>query len=519
MKNKIKIGLFALIITGVITLCLTYKSKKVNTIKKSNLAIMIDETSDGSYASSNSVPKGSYFLNEEKTFCENGGKVKSYNNSTGQIGFSFLGSDRCSLYFDRVEKPTITNVSLNGSNLSASFNSKKSLCCYAITTSDSEPTDWTNISGSSYNLNTSLATSGTYYLWLKDSYGNITKYDDSIIVKNYKGYETILINNGNGAATVEDAKRYIVGKGTPDFKKVSTTNDGMYATEDDLGTSYYFRGAIDNNWLQFGKDESNNNMYWRIIRINGDNSIRMIYSGVTPPDSSSAVVMTGTGTQINESTYTYNDNANNPAYVGYMYTLNAQHGYGKSSGVKTTLDNWYKTTTLETDAKTKSLIADQIFCDDRSASTSDDGPYGEISGSLSASSTYYYGPYYRVVSTKIPSLNCESVNDRFTVNTSNGNGALTYPVGLLSADEVMLAGGQNTTDNNAFYLYTNQGFWLLAPVRYYSSKSLVWKIDVGGSYVGTNVGSHNGIRPVINLSKDVKLSGDGTWNNIYKVEE
>ena len=94
---------------------------------------------------------------------------------------------------------------------------------------------------------TSLTNSGTYYLWLKDSYGNVTKYRDGIVVNISKGWETILLNNGNGAATVENAKSYIEGKGTPDFNTISTTNDGMYAAEDDLGKSYYFRGAVDNN--------------------------------------------------------------------------------------------------------------------------------------------------------------------------------------------------------------------------------------------------------------------------------
>ena len=118
MNKKIKIWLFVLIIIGVITLCLTSKNKvKINKAKKqrvNNLAIMI-KNENGTYVSSNVIPKGNYILNEEKTICENGGKVVSYNNSTGQIGFNFLGSDRCSLYFDKIidlEKPIIKSFYL-----------------------------------------------------------------------------------------------------------------------------------------------------------------------------------------------------------------------------------------------------------------------------------------------------------------------------------------------------------------------------------------------------------------------
>ena len=101
MNKKIKLCLFVFIFIGVLVLNITYKNKDEVTKRQehSNLAIMV-KGETGEYVSSNEIPKGNYVLNEEKTVCENGGKVVSYNYSTGQIGFSFLGSDRCSLYFD-----------------------------------------------------------------------------------------------------------------------------------------------------------------------------------------------------------------------------------------------------------------------------------------------------------------------------------------------------------------------------------------------------------------------------------
>jgi len=450
MNKKIKIGLFALIILGTITLSLTYKSNdkiiKTKKRKQNNLAIMIKEDGATDYTKSNSkdIPKGDYVLNRDKSYCKNNGKIGDYDSSLGKVSFSFIGTDSCFLYFDY----------------------------------DSEP----------------------------------------------KGYEKILLDNGNGTTTVAEAKAYIEGKGIPDFSTTATTNEGMYASDDDYTAttgmkSYYFRGAVNNNWVKFGKDSSGNPIYWRIIRINGDGSIRMIYSGTTAPTSSTATVMTGTGTQINATTYRFYSSYNNPSYVGYMFTEGQQHGNGTPSTIKTAIDNWYKTTTLETDATTKSLVADQIFCNDRSVTTSESGTPGEISGSMSTNTLYYYGAYVRLITNKSPKLTCTTASDKFTVNTSNGNEALTYPVGLITADEVAMAGGVNSSDNenSSYYLYTNQYYWSGSPFNFNSSGASVFIVYSSGYLYGYSVDIASGARPVISLSSKAKLSGSGTYNDVYKV--
>ena len=521
MKKKIKISLFVLIILGILILNITYKNKNEVTITKqrnqNNLAIMIKNES-GDYVSSDAIPKGNYVLNEEKTVCENGGKVVSYNNSTGQIGFSFLGSDRCSLYFDKIidtEKPVINNLTVNDTTITATLTDNIELSGYGISTSNSvEPTSWISISGTSYNLSTTIPTEGTYYIWIKDSSGNKTVSD--IIDLEKKGYQTILINNGGGATTVDAAISFIKVKGKPNFSAVATTNEGMYAAEDDLVTSYYFRGAVNNNWVKFGKDSTGNHMYWRIIRINGDGSIRMIYSGTNAPISSTVTIMTGTGTQIGTSSF--NSRNNNSGYVGYMYTSNAQHGNSTSSTIKTTIDNWYKTTTLETDAMTKSLVADQIFCNDRSATTSSSGTPGEISGNMNNNTSYYYGAYIRLSTNKEPKLTCTTNNDKFTLIIGNvGNKTLDYPVGLITADEMAMAGGVWYTDNTTYYLYTNRSYWTGSPGNSYYGTYAVFAVDSSGGIGAPDLTSTLGVRPVISLSSSVKLSGSGTWNDVYTV--
>ena len=425
-------------------------------------------------------------------------------------------SDTINIVLDS-EKPLISNLSISGMNLSASLSDNVGLSKYGVSTSSTtSPTSWTTISGTTYNLNYTFSNYGNYYLYVYDVNGN--EQISKMITITKVGYEMILLNNGNGATNVSDAKSYIENKGTPTFTSVATTNEGMYAAKDNLGTSYYFRGAVSNNWVKFGKNSSNKDMYWRIIRINGDGSIRMIYTGITAPTSNKATVMTGTGTQINTSTF--NSNSNNPAYVGYMYTASAQYGHTKSSTIKGIVDNWYKTTSLYTDSTTSNKISDSIFCSDRSASTSESGPFGNISGTLTTYTKYYYNGYSRISGKVGPSLSCQNSSDKFTVNTSNGNGALTYPVGLITADEVNYAGSVfGGATNTNFYLYTSSYYWTMTPSNYNAKISIEYMIYNSGHITSVNVGSTLGIgvRPVINLSKNVTLSGNGTYNSVYTV--
>ena len=278
--------------------------------------------------------------------------------------------------------------------------------------------------------------------------------------------------------------------------------------------SYYFRGAVNNNWVKFGK-EGDKDIYWRIIRINGDGSIRMIYTGTTAPTESTKVVMTGESTQINATTYAFNSSGDKAEYVGYMYTLGEQHGNSTSSTIKTAIDNWYKTTTLETDIATKELVSqDQIFCNDRSASSTQTAPW------KSTGADYYYGAYGRLDSKKEPILTCPTTSDKFTSkNSSIGNKALTYPVGLITADEVAMAGGKSFSTNSTYYLYTNQDYWPGSPCNFLGSYAAAggFFVSSSGDLGNGSVNSARGARPVVSLSSKAKLSGKGTYSNPYTV--
>ena len=254
------------------------------------------------------------------------------------------------------------------------------------------------------------------------------------------------------------------------------------------GTTYYYTDNP-NNWVQFA------GFWWRIIRINGDGSIRMIYQGTSANE-------TGSGTQIGTSAFnsSYNDNM----YVGYMYQSGQLHGLQTSSIIKGVLDNWY-TNNIANKGFGNYVDGNAGFCGDRRTS----------SGSGIDNSLTEYQPVTRIGNNN-PSLSCEILDIYTTSGSSTGNKALTQPIGLISADEAMFAGIPNWNSSNTNnYLYTGQTYWSMSP--YSGSAALVFLIFENGSFTGGSVHGANGIRPVINIRADVSLTGSGTTSDPFKV--
>ena len=391
------------------------------------------------------------------------------------------------------------------------------------------------ITGRYYNLDVSQAQLGG-----KNFTGKIYAIskgctsEDGLSIK--KGYETILANNG-GAASMTTLT-------STDFATATTASDkGMYKAQDDLGASYYFRGAVDNNWVKYGKyikdmyncnngtisntdtrnsctkiASSGDDIYWRIIRINGDGSIRMIYSGVTPPTESTKVIKT-TDTSLGNSPF--NQNKGSAEYVGYMYEIGKQHGTSQSSDIKTYLDNWYANYTDLN--KTGTKITDQIYCNDRTASTSDVAysttNYTTLTSWNSTGTKYYYGANGRVWNNPVsPDYKCPVASDKFTTTTAKGNGKLTYPVGLITADEITFAGLPAGESNNSFYLYTGAYYWAGSPGLFDVDFSYVFELrPVGGLFYSRVYNRSDAARGVVSLSSESKLLGSGTYNDVYVV--
>ena len=412
----------------------------------------------------------------------------------------------------------------------------------------------------------------------------LSQRDDYCVRNGFNTLSDCMLVMNNHETSVEKAKQNIVAKGTPDFSKIATTDEGLFMTEDDEGPSYYYRGAVRNNYVSFA------GFMWRIIRRNGDGSIRLIYSGKNTSD---------TGTAVTIGNSQYNNKYWDPTYVGYKYnekfslhegnvtagyswfTNTQKYNFGTgytfdestkkftltgdikqltwkdnqdeivknnlysclntscnvvykvtgyssetvmivqpvsyssdsyadavtnttNSPIKTTIDTWYKNNMI----KYTSYLADETFCNDRSVTGG--------SGYLITPSTFY-GAYSRVQDNLMPSLKCKQENDKFSVK--NEKAKLDYPVSLITADEVMMAGGRSYyngaySDNANYYLYNGQNFWTISPSHYNSDYSFasVWFVMSSGSLSPWyNVAFSFGVRPIINLKQDIEItSGDGT---------
>ena len=344
-----------------------------------------------------------------------------------------------------------------------------------------------------------------------DSYSGISSYKFSS--DNGNNYETVSTSEDSYTYTfnnLESGTAYPIKVQVIDeagnigeiSKEISTESDRVASdyilasddpptgqTTDWTGqTTYYYTGNP-NNWVQFG------GFWWRIIRINGDGSIRMIYQGTSANT-------TGSVTQLQISAFNHSDNDN--MYVGYMYTSGQRQGHDDPSTIKGILDQWYQNNLVD-DAEY--IDGNAGFCGDRRVS----------SGTGIGTSSTNYQPYTRINNSS-PSLSCETLDIYTTKGSSTGNAALDYPIGLISADEAMFAGIPNWNNSNSNnYLYTRQNYWTMSPSWFNDGKVIGFIINSSGSLIWDGVDLTNGVRPVINIRADVELTGSGTTSDPFKV--
>ena len=300
--------------------------------------------------------------------------------------------------------------------------------------------------------------------------------------------------------------------GSVSVTAVEATNGYLCKAKDAYGDSYYYRGNVTNNYVLFA------DKYWRIVRINGDGTVRVIYDGTSAHANGESSEDRQIGTS--EFNSSYNDNA----YVGYMYgatgasTYAAAHANTNDSTIKAYIDNWYKTNILGT--ANEQYLADNVFCNDRSISTYTTSSNTKLG--YGTNSTYYrwaYGPWNGTNYGNMKMmLTCPQKNDAFTVSdTTNGNGALTYPVGLLSTDEIALAGGWSAS-NSGYYLYSGQAWWASSPYNFYGNNAYVRYVTSNGyAYDSNYVYNAYGVRPVFNLKADTLAQGSGTASDPYRI--
>ena len=282
-----------------------------------------------------------------------------------------------------------------------------------------------------------------------------------------------------------------VNKYTPDFSKIATTDEGIFKTNDNDGVSYYWRGAATTNYLKFG------GYCWRIVRINGDGTIRLIYDGTTCHNNGEI-----TTDSIAVENVSYSTNKDRSEYVGWTYTEGLQrptnNNEGTPSNAKTKLEEWYNANLKSQESK----IADGKYCNDRNVVNGQ-------SWSSSPSASFNYASYKRLYEDYMPTLNCSS-NDLYTLK-----------VGLIMADEIELSGCKNAI-NTSYYLYNGQNYWTISPYQWYYGSSIslyarVFAVNSDGYFGYWNVDYTHGVRPVINLKANVTIMGTGTINDPYEV--
>ena len=303
---------------------------------------------------------------------------------------------------------------------------------------------------------------------------------------------------------------------------ISTASEALLASaEDDYGTSYYFRGAVKNNYVEFA------NKCWRIVRVSGDGSVKLILhndntTGVANPCDAANNNASAAFARYSDTTYesAFNENYDDNAYVGFKYgtpgssKYEATHANTNNSTILTNLETWY-TNNLKT---YESVIDDTVWCNDKTNVTDtsyNPWDYSNVTGLGYGTNVTYYGATQRLVGTSGsaggtgPSLKCNELSK------------ITSKVGLITADELAYAGYAYAQNNTTTYLQENATdtyWWSLSPDSFSGSDaSVCYVIGSGGRFGVISVDDAGGVRPSISLKSTTNVTGEGTSDKPYKV--
>ena len=463
-------GTFAYLTTSV-------TATNITQVKAGNLTMTIDGGGNENVTLFPSKCTSEYAI--KKTI-----KASAKNTSGGKVSFS---------------------IGMNVATLSSDL--KRATMKYALSTSATSCTD-----GLIANGNFKDATVGSDIWLVKNDYDNITNTSNTYnktyylyiwldeketqnlsgsISVNMKGTSSNNPNLTTEASIDETGTLYYEIKSradtttTIDFSKTSEASktNGIYMTKDtDSGIPvYYYRGAVVNNVL-FA------NFCWKIIRTTETGGVKLIYNGVPSNGQCNKISNHTIGSSE------FNSSRDNAKYVGYMYGSSIDDTtYTDDSTIKGVIDTWY----INNMTSYTTQLEDTVFCNDRSYTKS--------------GSTLYFGAFNRLASNKQPTLKCQNTKDKFTVDASNGNGALTYPVGLITADEMAYAGGVYNANNSSFYLYTASYYWPLSPYYFANSLALEFTLRSSGALDSRFVdASSYGVRPVVSLKPGIAMTGGGS---------
>jgi len=262
-------------------------------------------------------------------------------------------------------------------------------------------------------------------------------------------------------------KEEIDTKATPSFANISYTNEGLYLTTSNTGNAYYYRGLVTNNYVLFA------DQLWRIIGINSDNTVKLILNN-------------------SSTTTSYSTEENAIDYTGLKYIYNNET---INNDINTYLESWYKDNI--TSKNLDSYVAVTQFCNDSSYTQN--------------GTTKLLNSYNRLINNKEPSLACPETNADF-------GGTYSQKIGLITADEVALAGGLYNTDNTNFYLYNGESFFTMTPSNEQYYRGYLFAVNSNGALTTTSPTAVLSIRPVISLDPTVTISGSGTIDDPYTID-
>ena len=304
------------------------------------------------------------------------------------------------------------------------------------------------------------------------------------------------INEDSSSSLLVDAKN--IGIRNYFYSNLKDDEKGFATLPDDYGISYSLWGDITNNYVKFGKwsdsDASGNagkDMFWRILRINGDGTIRLVYDGVEMVDNDTAHVATIGVSKYNEAA----------TEADLRFTHADADGNQVDSTIKSFLDDWY-----EANLKTnyEKYIADSIFCNDVDIGVG-------INTAVSSAARERF-------ETRTPKLICSKDEYKYTVNNKTGNGYLTNPIGLLTIDDVMMAGYSISVKEN-FYMFSGENYFLMSAFSL-GTRNVIGLVRDNVTNVIAGVVPTAGstmVRPVINLKADVAFTGNGTIDSPYEI--
>ena len=484
MKNKklyITLFIISIIFLGIggtfAYLTVSVNATNITQIKSGNLMMTVDGGGNDNVTLFPSKCTSDYAI--KKTI-----KASAKNTSGGKVSFS---------------------IGMNVAVLSDSL--KRSTMKYALTASATSCTDGLIANGNFKDAtqgsdiwlikndydnitNTSNTYTKTYYLyiWLDESETeNITSGNISVNMKGTSSNNPNLTTEAVKTLTLyETIKKAANTTTTINFSKTSeaSSTNGIYMTINTEGNVpvYYYRGNVDNRVI-FA------NFCWRIVRTTETGGVKLIYDGVP---SNGQCNNTGDNSTIGKSAF--NSSRDNAKYVGYKYGSSIDDAtYTDDSTIKKTIDTWYETNMTSY----TSQLEDTVFCNDRSYTTSGSDLFFGVDNRLDT-----YIP--------TPTLKCQNTKDKFTAETINGNGALTYPVGLITADEMAYAGGVyygSANTNSSFYLYTGQNYWALSPSDFDGSCAYGFYLDSDGLLFSTDVSDSYGVRPSVSLQPGIVMTG------------